>query len=218
MTLRKHLGLLTIMILLAAGCSAFPGLRVISGEDTGETAADTVATSVDLVMADKTGNVDTSVLSSADRIESAAGNVDIVEIYPDITNDTFMVFMMWQLAGDPNNDPLTYYNSIRRAVELTWQGTLRESAFADRFVIEVLAPQTIPTLDNGPSFIAFRQLVVEVAREDMIDYLSRPHNLESFIQLIVDGKMSYAAPEGSPLYLGQPNHPLFMVQIEEPPQ
>ena len=75
--------LLAIGLLVASGCSALPGLRVLSGQDSTDALADQVVELSDMVMADKSGTTDPSLLAAADRIEQASGNVDIIEIRQD---------------------------------------------------------------------------------------------------------------------------------------
>lgn len=207
---------LFLVALLAASCSSLPGLRVLSGEAGPEAEADSIAQNLDLVMANKSGDVNASMLAAADRLEAAAGNVDVVEMREDLQNDSFIIYMMVRPSGDPTSDNLQqvidYYNSLRRAVELTWQAVMRESERSGLLRIEILSPQVISTLDNGLSAIGFTQLVVEIDRQEAIGYLARPHTLDDFIQLIVDGTMFFDSPaDGPSLYTGEPNHPLFML-------
>ena len=97
--MRKQWKLLAAAILLlGAGCSVFPGLRVLSGEDpngTGGPASIQNADVSELVMADKTGATDASLMAAADRIEAAAPNVDIIEIRKDDANNKFVVNMLF---------------------------------------------------------------------------------------------------------------------------
>lgn len=213
---RKWLIVFVVSSLLAASCSSLPGLRVLSGEDNADVEADSIAQNLDLVMANKSGDVNVSMLAAADRLEAAAGNVDVVEMREDLQKDSFIIYMMLRPAGDPSSDNLQqvvdYYNSLRRAVELTWQSVMRESERSGLLRIEVLSPQVISTLDNGLSSIGFTQLVVEIERQKAINYLARPHTLDDFIALIVDGTMFFDSPSDGPsLYTGEPNHPLFML-------
>jgi hypothetical protein len=222
MIVSKRVGLALAAGILAAGCSRLPGLQVLSGQDTADTQANRVANNVDLIMADKSGNTNPALLAAADRIEAATGNVDVVEIEQNLNDRSLDIDLIWQLAGNPNSsnmqDQLDYYNSIRRAVELTWQATLRESDHLDRLHIEVLLPQTLNTLDNGPSLYAIRQVIIDIARQDAVDYLAKPHNLDDFIGLVADGKMSFGPPQDSPLYIGTPNHPVFMIPSSDQSQ
>ena len=213
----KVLRLFSFILLLVAGCSVFPGLRVITGEDTANTTTLQAAAMTDLVMADKTGTTDPSLMAAANRIEAASQNIDIIEIRKDEANDVFVVNMLF---APPNQagDLLSLYTAIQRALELTWQGTLTESEGTSAIRINFIAQQSIATLDSGPSFIGFVQLNSEIERSDAINYLSAPHDLNDFLGLIVDGTLLYESPEGGAVYNGEPNHPLFMLQPANPPQ
>jgi hypothetical protein len=211
----KRFQVFALAVVLAAGCSVFPGLRVLTGESTGSGPAAEVAQTVELVMADKTGATDPSLLAAADRIEAANPLVDIIEIRKDETEDAFIVNMLFQLPADANGQSqaalISLYTAIQRAMELTWQGTLRESEGTDALRISFIVPQGIPTLDSGTSFIGFVTVNSEIDRSDAIEYLSGPRNLNNFLDLIVNGTLRYENPQGGELYMGNPNHPLFML-------
>ncbi|MBZ0284634.1 MAG: hypothetical protein K8L97_28105 [Anaerolineae bacterium] len=196
----------------AVGCSALPGLRVLTGEDSPDAVANQVVEITDLVMADKSGLTDPALIAAADRIEAAtSSNVDIIEIRKDLAADVFTVYMLITL---PNEDAsqAEFLNQVRRDVELTWQGTLRESEGSDVLKIVVLLPNIIPTLDKGSSFVGVVWLNSEIARSDALAYLAnRPNNLNQFVDLIAQGVMTLEEATESELYDGQPNHPVFML-------
>jgi len=210
----KHLWSLMILALVMAGCDSMPGLRVLTGGGAEGNANQLVAIA-DLVMADKSGNTDPSLFAAADRIEEAAGNVDIIEIRQDLAENTFVVNLLWSApqAGTPGSQDavVAFYNSLRRAIELTWQAALPESEGMSTIQISVLDPQGIPTLDNGVSFVGFVILDSEITRQDAMLYLSGTRDLNSFLGLIINGTMTFESPESQELYVGQPNHPLFML-------
>jgi hypothetical protein len=210
----KVFRLFALAVVFAAGCSVFPGLRVLTGEQTAGTNAE-VAQIAELVMADKTGATDPSLMAAADRIEAASPYVDIIEIRKDETNNTFVVNMLFQPPAESNGQTqaamLSLYTAIQRAMELTWQGTLRESEGTGAIQVNFIVPQGIPTLDAGTSFIGFVMVTSEIERFAAIDYLSGSRNLNDFLDLIVNGTLLYENPQGSELYMGQPNHPLFML-------
>jgi hypothetical protein len=218
----KRLGL-GVLVIFLAGCSSLPGLRVLTGEDTAETESVRVAENVDLVMADKSGDLDSSMIASADRVEAAAGNVDIVQIRQDPLEDTFFIYLILRTEGDGGSDQLdqvlAYYDSIRRAVELTWQGTMNESRTSNFIEIQILQPFVIASLDEGPVYLAQKVAFATIERDDAIDYLSRPHNLDDFINLIVEGRMSWGPPPANEsLFYGTvafeaPNHPVYMFPV-----
>lgn len=203
---------LVLGVLVVAGCNSLPGWRVLTGQDaaTGEQLVETV----DLVMADKSGTGDPSLMAAADRIEAATNDLaDIIEIRRDPEADSFIVNL---LLPPPNFDPadtnaqIQYFDNLRRVIELTWQGTLHESEGADTLQVSVLLAQNIPTLDTtGAGLIGFVFIATAIDREDAMLYLSkRPHTLDDFGNLILEGTMSYDNP--GELYTGQPNHPMFM--------
>ena len=213
----KVLRLFILAMVFTTGCSAFPGLQVLTGasESPDALAAEVVELS-DLVMADKTGSTDPSLLAAADRIETASRNVDIIEIRKTLETDVFVVNMLFQAPADA--DPATQagqvslYTAIQRAMELTWQGTLAESEGASSIQVQFIVPQVVPTLNNGgESFIGFVQLNATIDRADALAYLNGPRTLADFLDLIVNGTLDYQIPETSELYQGEPNHPLFML-------
>lgn len=196
----------------AVGCSALPGLRVLTGEDSEDAVANQVIEITDLVMADKSGLTDPALTAAADRIEAATGsNVDIIEIRKDLTADTFTVYMLITLP-DENATQAEFLNQVRRDVELTWQGTLRESEGSDLLKVVVLLPDVVPTLDNGSSFVGVVWINSEIARSDALAYLAnRPNDINQFVDLIAQGKLTLENATETELYDGQPNHPVFML-------
>ncbi|MAS37674.1 MAG: hypothetical protein CL610_27000 [Anaerolineaceae bacterium] len=210
----KVFRVLALTLVFAAGCSVFPGLRVLTGEDVTGTNAEITQMS-EIVMADKTGATDPSLMAAADRIEAASPFVDIIEIRKDEADDAFVVNMLFQQPADSEGQTqaalISLYTAIQRSMELTWQGTLRESEGTSTIRVNFIVPQGIPTLDSGTSFIGVVTVHSEIERVKAINYLSGPRNLNDFLDLIVDGTLSYENPQGGELYVGQPNHPLFML-------
>jgi hypothetical protein len=51
----------------------------------------------------------------------------------------------------------------------------------------------------------------EIERGEAINYLTGTRDLNDFLDLIVEGKLQYENPQDGELYLGEPNHPLFML-------
>lgn len=214
----KSFRVLVLLVVAVTGCSVFPGLRVLTGS---EDANDTLLTSEivelsDLVMADKTGSTDPSLMAAADRIENAATNVDIIEIRRVDAEDTFVVNMLFIPPQDANTQTqqgaVALYTSIQRAIELSWQGTMRESEGLGALRVSLIFPREIPTLDNsGLSFIGLIQAHTEIERADAVAYLAGPRRLADFLDLIANGTLEYIAPEGGELYEGQPNHPMFIL-------
>jgi hypothetical protein len=203
--------MLALAALLAAGCSALPGLRVLTGQDAGD-AAETgrVVELTGLVMADKSGSVDPSLVAAADRIEAAAsGAVDIIEIRQNATDDVFDIFMLYRGSGSSAQEQ---NDALRRALELTWQGTMQASQGSDLVRVNMIQPSLVPTLDKGMSFAGRIAATFEISRENLIVYLAkRPTTLQSFVNLILDGTIVYAEPEQTTFYEGQPNHSVFML-------
>ena len=94
-------GLLTLTLVLVAGCSALPGLGVLTGQED-ENEALRALEVVDLVMADKTGATDPSLIAAADRIEAATVGVDIIEIRKNLSEDALVVNMLFVPPDDAN--------------------------------------------------------------------------------------------------------------------
>jgi hypothetical protein len=200
--------LLAISLVFAAGCSSLPGLRVLTGQETTDTLAEQSAVISDMVMADKSGTTDPSLLAAADRVEAASGIVDIIEIRKDPAADLFTVYLLFQ----PSAETQDTNEALRRAVELTWQGMMQSSEGSDIVSIKILVPQPVPTLDKGASFVGFVAATFDIARPDAVAYLAhRPNTIADFVDLIAQGRLAYVQPETSEFYEGQPNHPVFML-------
>lgn len=203
--------LLAAALFIGAGCSALPGLRVLSGEQTADTAAQQLVENSEFVMADKSGNTDPALSAAADRIEAASGTLDIIEIRKDLNADVFGVYVLLA-PSDPNATQADQTNELRRAIELTWQGTLNQSEGSDIIKIVILQPAQFATIDNGPSFLGIVAANVEISRVDALAYLTqRPNTINDFVNLVADGKMTFDQPQSLEVYEGQPNHPVFML-------
>ena len=146
---------LVVALLVVAGCQSLPGLRVLTGQDNPQSIAETAVQAGDLVMADKSGGTDPGLSAAADRIEAASGAVDIIEIREDFENRVFTVGMLFNPPQTDNSTQgqIAQLDALRRAFELTWVGTMRESVNADILRVTLLAPQSVTTLDSGRSFI-----------------------------------------------------------------
>ncbi|MBI5671518.1 MAG: hypothetical protein HZC41_26295 [Chloroflexi bacterium] len=207
--------LFVLLALLGAGCSALPGLRVLTGQDAPDAVADRVVETTGLVMADKSGNTDPSIIAAADRIEAAAnGQIDIIEIREDPANDVFNIYMLFNPDLGQNATAQEQNDALRRALELAWQGTLSASQGADIIRVNMLQPGVVPTLDKGLAFYAQIAATFEISREKALSYLAkRPTTLQDFANLIVDGEITYQTPASGEraFYESQPNHPMFML-------
>ncbi len=200
--------------LLVVSCSSLPGLRVLTGEGSPEANADQTVQALDLVMADKFGRTDPAISAAADRIEAAAGNVDIIEIRKDDEARTFQVNLLFappRVDMQTLDGQIALLDSLRRTAELTWQGTMQASEGADILRILILGAQQISTLDNGASYIGIVQAQMEIDRAEAASYLAGARSLTQFNDLIVMGTLNYASPSEMTLYEGQPNHPMFML-------
>jgi hypothetical protein len=207
---------LVLTALFLAGCQSLPGLQVLLGQDpqaNPDAAASQTVAALDLVMADKTGTTDPSLFSAADRIEAASGDVDIIEIRKDDENRLLNVSMLFRPPqGDGSQQAqLAQLDSLRRAIELTWQGTMLDSEGTDLLHVRLMQPANITTLDNGQSFIGIVTADTEIERGAAAAYLAGTRSLSTFFDLIAQGTLSYEAPQQQTLYSGQPNHPLFML-------
>lgn len=214
MSLKALSPLVLVSLILVSGCSSLPGLRVLTGQDTGAAdVANRTVEELDLVMADKTGATDSSLIATADRIEAAAGTVDIIEIRQDDETDTFDVNMLFNPPQTENTleGQVAQLDALRRAMELTWQAVIPESVGTDMLHISLLAPRAINTLDSGQGFVGIVVANADISREDAAAYLSGQRSLDAFYGLIVTGVLNYQSPETLELYSGTPNHPLFML-------
>ena len=205
--------------IVAAGCSSMPGLRVLTGEEAPPSDAVEVVEQSDLVMADKTGSTDPSLMAAANRIEAATRNVDMIEIRKDEANDAFVMNMLFAIPQEANGNTqeglIAFYSSIQRALEVSWQGTMAESQGSGLLNIQLIAPQAVPTIDNnGTSFIGVVMFVAQIERSDAIAYLSGQRTLSDFVDLIANGKLLFDSPQQT-IYEGHPNHPLFMLRTDE---
>ena len=213
MKLKTPARFFVITVLIVSGCSSLPGLRVLSGQDSTDT-VDRSVQQLDLVMADKTGATDPSLIAAADRIEAASGNVDVIEIRQDMASDTFKVDMLFAPPNTPStlDGRVTQLDALRRAIELTWQAVLPQSVGTDKIDVTLLQPQPINTLDSGQSFIGRVVVDATIDRSDAAAYLAGTRSLDTFYGLIVGGKLNYQSPDTFTLYEGHPNHPMFMLQ------
>lgn len=207
------LQLVLLLALIISGCSSLPGLRVLTGQDTGDTVTDRTVESLDLVMADKTGSTDPALIAAADRIEAASPNVDIIEIRQDLENRVFNVNMLFVPPQVDNSleGQMALYDALRRSIEVTWQGTMRESEGADVLRVTMMSPQNITTLDNGASFIGIVVADAEIERGAAASYLAGERSLTTFFDMIASGTLNYENPNELILYEGLPNHPMFML-------
>lgn len=215
--MKTHLrfyGLVIISLLFASACSALPGLRVLSGQVSGDTVAEEVVTSSDMVMADKSGLTDPALTIAADRIELAnSGNIDIIELHKDLNEDAFIVYMLIR-PPDQTTTNADFLNGIRRAIELTWQGTMNQSQGSDLLRVVILFPNPVPTLDQQVSFAGVIALNTQITRPDAITYLDqRPNTMNSFNDLIAQGKLDWSPPQDTEWYQGQPNHAMFLPSV-----
>lgn len=207
-------GLVIAVGLFAVGCSSLPGLRVLTGQDTPDTTAEITVAALDLVMADKSGATDPAIIAAADRIEAATnGTVDIVEIRSDFETRIFTVDMLFR---PPRSDgslegQIAELEALRRAIELTWQGTMRESDGTDIIRVLMMQPADIVTLDNGTSFVGIVLADAQIERGAAAAYLSGTRSLNTFFDLIANGTLAFEQPNQLVLYEGQPNHPMFML-------
>jgi hypothetical protein len=209
--------LVLIVAGVVAGCSDMAGLRVLTGETDAETLTDRTVEALDLVMADKSGLTDPAIVAAADRIEAATnGTVDIIEIRNDPETRVFTVDMMF---SPPQSDgsvqaQVAQLDALRRAIELTWQGTMRESEGSDLLRVILMAPQDIVTLDNGVSFIGIVLADAQIERGAAAGYLAGTRSLNAFFDLIAQGTLAYEQPDQMILYEGQPNHTMFMLPAQ----
>jgi hypothetical protein len=209
--LRRLLSLTPLLLVFMAGCSVFPGVRVLLGQDDPAAVAAETVDQAELVMADKGGNSNPSLIAAADRIEAANNRaVDIIEIRNDEETATFEVAMLLEIP--PGSSQTEQFQAIRRAFELTWQGTLDESRGSDRIRILLLTPLTVPTLDGDISFAAQIIATSEIARAEAVAYLSqRPLTDQDFSNLVTQIPSIFVQAEQQELYQGIPNHPSFLL-------
>jgi hypothetical protein len=214
----RFYGLWAIILVLVAGCSSLPGLRVLSGQDSADALAERALETSELVMADKSGTTDPSMLIAADRIEAAnSGNVDIIEIRQDLSKSVLNVYLLFTI-NNPNATDQDQSNAIKRAVELTWQGVRDISRSSTVIRINFMRPVPVPTLNSGVSFAGQISGVFEISRAEALAYLGRrPNNFADFINLIAQGKLNYQPPDQSQpqYYEGTPNHTMFMLSALE---
>jgi hypothetical protein len=205
-------GLFLVMaVFVGAGCSVLPGLKVLSGQDTGDAAQNRLVETNELVMANKAGTTDPILNGVADRIESASGgSIDIVEINNDLNNHNFQVYaLLIPQAGLTRNEAA---DRNRRATELTWRGIMQQSVGAKTLQIVLMEPQRINTLDFGQSYVGVILQSVTIARADALLYLANTSlSMTTFSNLILDEKLTLDDSQAGKLYSGTPNHPITMI-------
>jgi outer membrane murein-binding lipoprotein Lpp len=213
----RILQVVVLSVILISGCSKLPGLRVLTGQDAqGNNLATTDQTVqvLNLVMADKTGATDPSLLAAADRIEAADSQINIIEVRKNDASRVFTVNILMDLSGvDFSTDAgkIDFLERTRRAFELIWQGTLQASEGTDQIDIKLLGPAQLATLDHGASFVGILVAEGQIDRTEAARYLSGARNLSNFYDLIVSGTLDYQMPSKQILYDGTPNHPMFMI-------
>ncbi len=207
---------LVMAVMAGAGCSVLPGLKVLSGQDTGENAENRLVETTELVMANKAGTTDPALNGVADRIETASGGtIDIIEIRNDLNAHQFQVYAL--MIPNPTLDQRGQLNEFRRAIELTWRGIMQQSLGAETLKVALIIPGRVQTLDKGPSFFGFVGATAVITRANALVYLdSGTPSLQNFANLISDGRLAYDVPTQQELYTGTPNHPVFMLS-ELPP-
>lgn len=208
----RFLVLLVLAAVFGAGCSVFPGLQVLSGQDTTAIDGERTIENIQLVMADKSGNTDPAVLEVGNRIEAAFSNgIDVVEMRKDLSQDVFNIAILIQpFASDASQTEIV--NTLKRVVELVWQGSVRQSEGADVLFVQIVQPYQLPTLDHGDSYVGGVYLTAEIERSDALNYLAqRPNDLQAFVDLIVEEKLIWDQPTQFEFYTGVPNHPVFMI-------
>lgn len=214
----KHRMVIAFLIAAAAalvvGCSSLPGLRVLTGQDDGATVSEVTVESLDLVMADKSGTTDPALIAAADRIETAAlGTVDIIEIRSDFETRIFTVDLLFR---PPQTDgslegQIAELEALRRALEVTWVGTMRASDGMDVLRVKMLQPASFVTLDNGESVVGLVFIDAQIERGAAAGYLAGARSLNTFFDLVAGGVLALEQPEEVTLYEGSPNHPMFML-------
>ncbi len=204
---------IALFAVLMTGCSSLPGLRVLTGQEDEQTVADRTVQIVELVMADKTGSTDPSIIAAADRIEQAATTIDIVEIRQNQDTGIFEIKMLFRPPQTENTlqGQIQQLEALRRAFELSWQGTLRESVGSEVIRVTILQPAPIDTLNAGVAYAGIVVAEGDIERAAAISYLSGERSLIAFNDLIVDGTLAYYSPEQLTFYEGSPNHPMFML-------
>ncbi len=208
--------LIALVAAAISGCTVFPGLRVLTGEDSAAVASEDTVQTLDLVMADKSGDTDPSLIAAADRIEAANQYVDIVEVRQDYAARLLTVNLIFlppqlenSLAGQRQGLDL-----LRRSVEITWAAVLPESDGIDRIRVTFLSPARIETLDHGTSFVGLVNRTFEIERAAAATYLQGTRSLQTFSDLLANGTVSYATPQTTEIYSGTPNHPLLILQAQ----
>lgn len=210
----RILGVAILSAILVAGCSSLPGLRVLTGQQADATISDSTVQSLDLVMADKSESTDAGLMAAANRIEAADDMIDIIEVRKDADTRMFTVDMLF---NPPQSDTSTLdgqiaqYEALRRAFEVTWQGMMQVSEGTDTIEIHLLGAGNIATLDHGESFVGYLVAQGTIERSAAAAYLSGVRNLNNFVDMVVNGTLTYQTTNQFVPYQGTPNHPMFML-------
>jgi hypothetical protein len=202
---------LIALLAFMAGCDAFPGLRAVTGGNT--TANQNRAVSeLNLVMADKTGATDPSLIAIADRIESASTIGDVIEIRENLDVGSYDVsVVLWVEPPTTQQEAIQQYDQMRRIQEYAWIALLPQSEDVANFRVTFLAPARVNTIDNGASFVGQVVFRSSIERANAADYLTHERNLEVFFNMIAAGRISVEYPQSAIYYDGVPNHPLLQV-------
>lgn len=213
---------LLLVLLLATGCSRMEGLQVLTGEDNRSAPEGSpLVADLDLVMADKTGFTDQSLLLAANRIEAANAvlgepTVDVVEIRRDEVSGEFYVAMIYLIPNIPSLSALErstlQLDDFRRAVEATWLATQAETDGLQTFRIAIVEIEQVTTFDgDGVGVLGSISANLTIRIDDAYAYLAGPRSLNNFQGMVADGTMTYDLNPGFGLpYTGSPNHPLII--------
>lgn len=210
----RILAIVVLSAILAAGCSSLPGLRVLSGQQPDETFSDTTVQTLDLVMADKSGDAEMGLTAAANRIEAADSMIDIIEVRKDPETRVFSVSMLFnppQADTSTLDGQIAQYEALRRAFEVTWQGMMPVSEGTDTIEIHLLGAGNIATLDHGESFVGYLVAQGIIERAAAATYLAGARNLNNFVDMVVNGTLDYQTTNQFVPYQGTPNHPMFML-------
>jgi hypothetical protein len=203
--------------LLISGCSAFPGLRVLTGQQDAATAPEIAP--LELVMADKAGTTDPALLLIGDRIEAANRFVDVIEIMENSATSMFDITMIYfpPQPAQTQQGARESFDLLRRTNEIVWQAVLSQSIDVDVLRITLLLPNEVNTLDNGAGFVGIIGPRFQIERIEAVDYLRGQRTLQSFSEMLAEGRLLYTPLDRTTfeVYRGTPNHPMFFLPDRE---
>lgn len=195
---KKWMPMLALVTLFLTACSTAVGSIQLSGLQALRDGADGGPTA-----------------AFADEVEAAAPLLDVVEVRQNEGGD----LIVNALIGSPQTKDLNAseaavvrLDTLRISLEAVWKAGLAHFPDSENYILILLSPRTVSTLDRGPAPTAWMELGVLSTAAGAADYLAGDRNLAAF-QIYADTEDVLVAPLNE-AYTGTPNHPLRSLEVQ----